>query len=186
MRHLTSEELIRGLESIGDSPRDAGVLHLIVRRPRIGQRELIPEAQLDVAAGLVGDNWKDRGSSRTPDGTAHPGMQINVMNSRIIDLIAADRNRWALAGDQFFVDLDLSASNMPPGTRLAFGTAVLEVTAVPHTGCAKFVERFGLDAMKLVNSPSGRQQNLRGICVRVVEPGRVRVGDVVRKIAGAG
>jgi MOSC domain-containing protein YiiM len=101
-------------------------------------------------------------------------------------VIARDRRRWALAGDQFFVDLDLSAANAPPGTRLAFGTAILEVTPVPHTGCAKFVERFGLDAMKFVNSPSGRERNLRGICVRVVQSGSVRVGDVVRKITGAG
>jgi hypothetical protein len=186
MKHLTTDQLIRGLEAIGESPRDAGVLHLIVRRPGIGQRELVDEGELDVEAGLVGDNWKHRGSSRTPDGTAHPEMQINVMNARVIDLIAADRSRWALAGDQFFVDLDLSAANTPPGTRLAFGTAVLEVTPMPHTGCAKFIERFGLDAMKFVNSPSGRQRNLRGICVRVVQPGRVRVGDVVRKIPGAG
>ena len=166
---------------MGQSPRDAGVLELIVRRPRIGDRELVEEAELDVARGLVGDNWHERGSSRTADGSAHPEMQINVMNSRVASLVATTRERWPLAGDQFFVDFDLSASNVPPGTRLAFGTAILEATSQPHTGCAKFVQRFGLDAMRLVNSPMGRQLQLRGINAQVVQSGIVRVGDLIRK-----
>ena len=182
-KHLTAAELASGLESIGESPRDAGVLHLIVRRPRTGERELLEEAELDVAAGLVGDNWRERGSSRTPDGSAHPEMQINIMNSRVVDLIATSAERWRLAGDQFFVDLDLSAANLPAGTRLLFGTAVLEVTSQPHTGCAKFVERFGLDAMKFVNSPLGRTLQLRGVNARVVQAGRVKRGDVVKRVA---
>ena len=182
-RHLSTAELASGLESIGESPRDAGVLHLIVRRPRTGDRELLEQAELDVAAGLVGDNWRERGDSRTPDGRAHPGMQINIMNSRVVDLIATSRERWPLAGDQFFVDLDLSAANVPPGTHLLFGTAVLEVTSEPHRGCGKFVERFGVDAMKFVNSPLGRTLQLRGVNARVVQAGRVRAGDVVKKLA---
>lgn len=182
-RHLTAAELEAGLALIGASPRDAGMLHLIVRRPRIGEREVLAEGELDVAAGLVGDNWGERGSSRTRDGRAHPGMQINIMNSRVVDLIAMSRDRWPLAGDQFFVDLDLSASNVPPGTHLLFGTAVLEVTTEPHSGCAKFVTRFGLEAMKFVNSPVGRQLQLRGVNARVVQPGRVRTGDLVRRVS---
>ena len=182
-KHLTAAELTSGLNSIGVSPRDVGVLHLIVRRPRTGARELLEEAELDVEYGLVGDNWRERGSSRTPDGTAHPEMQINIMNSRIVDLIATSRDRWPLAGDQFFVDLDLSAANVPPGTRLLFGTAVLEVTSEPHTGCAKFVERFGVDAMKFVNSPIGRTLQFRGVNARVVQPGRVKRLDVVHRLA---
>ena len=166
---------------MGHSPRDAGVLELIVRRPRIGDRELVEEAELDAARGLVGDSWHERGSSRTADGSAHPEMQINIMNARVASLVATTRERWPLAGDQFFVDLDLSASNVPPGTRLGFGTAILEVTAQPHTGCAKFVQRFGLDAMKFVNSPMGRELQLRGINARVVQSGTVRVGDLIRK-----
>ena len=132
--------------------------------------------------GLLGDTWGSRPSSSTPDGSPHPDKQLNVMNSRVIALIAVDRERWPLAGDQLFVDLDLSPANLPPGTRLALGSAVIEVTAPPHTGCQKFVERFGLDAMKFVNSPVGRELNLRGINAKVVQPGPIRVGDAVTKV----
>ena len=181
MRHLSTEELNAGLDDIRRAPKDAGVLELIVRRPRKGEREVLQEGQLDVHDGLVGDSWKHRGSSRSADGRAHPDMQINIMSSRVVHLVAGDRQRWPLAGDQLFVDLDLSEANLPPGTRLAIGSAMLEVTSEPHTGCEKFVARFGLEAMKFVNSPLGRELNLRGINARVVQPGTIRVGDRVRK-----
>jgi MOSC domain-containing protein YiiM len=109
-------------------------------------------------------------------------MQLNVMNARVIALVAQGEQRWPLAGDQLFLDLDLSAANLPAGTQLALGTAVIEVTDQPHTGCGKFVERFGVDAMQFVNSSIGRELHLRGINARVVRPGRVRAGDVVRKV----
>jgi hypothetical protein len=182
VRHLTKGELEAGLDEIRRSPRDGGVLELIVRRPRTDEREVVEEAELHPSEGLVGDSWKSRGSSRTPDGSAHPDMQLNVMNSRAIALVAQHKNRWPLAGDQLYIDLDLSAENLPAGTRLALGSAVIEVTDQPHTGCKKFVARFGLDAMKYVNSPVGKQLRLRGINARVVHPGVIRVGDAVRKI----
>jgi MOSC domain-containing protein YiiM len=109
-------------------------------------------------------------------------MQLNIMNSRVIALLAQDKDRWPLAGDQLFIDMDLSAENLPPGTRLALGSAMIEVTDQPHTGCKKFMERFGLDAMKFVNSPVGKQLHLRGINAKVVQPGLIQVGDVVKKI----
>ena len=180
--HLTMEELEAGLDEIRASPKQEGVLKLIVRRPRIGEREALQQAELDRVEGLRGDNWRTRGSSRTPDGSSHPDMQINIMNSRAIALIAQTPKRWLLAGDQLFIDLDLSAENVPPGTCLALGSAVLKVTSQPHTGCKNFVERFGADALKLVNSPVGRQLNLRGINAKVVQPGVIRVGDLARKI----
>ena len=176
------EELEAGLDGIRRSPRDEGVLELIVRRPSVDEREVLDVGELHATEGLLGDSWKDRGSSRTPDGSPHPDMQLNVMNARVIALVAQDKERWPLAGDQLFLDLDLSEENLPAGTRIALGTAVIEVTPQPHTGCKKFVSRFGLDAMKFVNSPLGRQLHLRGINAKVVEPGRIRVGDVARKI----
>ena len=181
-RHLTAQELEEGLEEVKQSPKDEGVLQLIVRRPSVGAREVLSVAELDVQTGLVGDSWNRRASYRTRDGSPHPDMQLNLMNARAIALIAGSRDRWPLAGDQLYIDLDLASENLPPGTRLALGTAVIEVTSEPHTGCRKFVQRFGAAAMKFVNSPVGRRHNLRGINARVVQPGRVAVGDVARRI----
>jgi hypothetical protein len=182
VKHLTLEELQAGLDDIRQSPKDEGLIHLIVRRPAVGQREILDQGALDLIQGLVGDGWSSRGSSRTPDGSPHDDMQLNVMNSRVIALVAGEKERWSLAGDQLFIDLDLSAANLPPGTQLAMGSAVIEVTPEPHTGCGKFVSRFGVDATKFVNSPVGRELHLRGINARVVQSGTIRVGDVVRKL----
>ena len=182
LRHLTMEQLEAGLDIIRQSPKDEGVLELIVRRPRVDEREVLEEAELHPSEGLMGDSWKLRGSSRTPDGSAHPDMQLNIINARVIALVAQDRQRWQLAGDQLYLDMDLSDENLPAGTRLALGSAVIEVTPQPHTGCKKFVARFGLDAMKFVNSPLGRELHLRGINARVVQPGMIRVGQSAKKI----
>lgn len=183
MNHLSLDRIQAGLPTILEAPADAGRVEMIVCRPAVNARQLRETATLDLAQGMVGDTWKDRGSSRTPDNTPHPDMQLTLMNVRVINLLAGERERWPLAGDQFFVDLDLSAANLPPSTHLTIGTAVIEVTPQPHTGCGKFVERFGVDAMKFVNSPEGRALNLRGINARVVRPGTVKVGDIVRKQA---
>lgn len=179
----TTEELEAGLSSITQSPKDAGVVELIVRRPEVDEREEVREANLDPAAGLVGDNWLARGNAKTSDGLAHPEMQLNLMNARAIALIAQSRARWKLAGDQFFVDFDLSKENLPPGTLLSIGTAVIEVTAEPHLGCKKFMDRFGRDAAIFVNSDKGKQLNLRGVNAKVITAGVVRVGDSIRKQA---
>lgn len=179
----TTDELEAGLSSIIQSPKDAGAVELIVRRPEVDEREEVREANLDSVAGLVGDNWLARGNSKTADGLAHPEMQLNLMNARAIALIAQSRARWKLAGDQFFVDLDLSKENLPPGTLLSIGTAVIEVTAEPHLGCKKFMDRFGRDAAIFVNSDKGKQLNLRGVNAKVITAGVVRVGDSIRKQA---
>lgn len=182
VKHLTTAELEAGLATIAQAPKESGVLELIVRRPQSEAREVLTEGQLDLVEGLVGDNWRTRGSSRTADGSSHPDMQLNIMNARAIDLIAQDKERWQLAGDQLFLDMDISTENLPPGTQLAIGSAIIEVTPEPHTGCKKFVARFGLDAMLFVNSPVGKTLRLRGLNAKVVQPGVIRVGDVAKKL----
>jgi hypothetical protein len=175
-------ELEAGLEEIRRAPKDEGVLELIVRRPAVNDRETPETAELHLEEGLVGDSWKRRRSKTTPDGSPNPLMQLNIMNSRVTALVAQDKDRWQLAGDQLYIDMDLSEENVPAGTRLFLGSAVIEVTPPPHLGCQKFVARFGLDAMKFVNSPVGRQLHLRGLNAKVIQGGIIRVGDVARKI----
>ena len=175
-------ELEAGLDEIKRAPKDEGVLLLIVRRPRVDEREALEEGELHLVEGLVGDGWRTRSSSRTADGSAHPEMQLNIMNSRVTALVAQHRDRWQLAGDQLYIDMDLSAENLPAGSQLSIGSAVIEVTPPPHNGCNKFVSRFGLDAMLFVNSTVGKELHLRGINARVVQPGLIRVGCVVKKL----
>jgi len=172
----TAADLAEGLDHVRAAPRDEGTVELIVRRPEVEERELLDEGELDPAQGLVGDCWGRRGKR------PNAGAQLTLMNARAAQLVAGTRDRWALAGDQLYVDLDLSAANLPPGTRLAVGSAVVEVSGVPHLGCEKFTRRFGAEARAFVNSPEGVALNLRGLNTRIVEAGTVRVGDVVRKL----
>jgi len=182
IEHLTREDLEAGLDEITQSPKDNGVLKMIVCRPEVDRRVVLEEGHLNFEVGLVGDNWKTRGSSRTTDGFGHPEMQLNIINARLIALVAQDKERWKLAGDQLYVDMDLSGENLPAGTKLGIGSAVIEITAIPHTGCKKFVARFGLEAMKFVNSPIGKKFKLRGINAKVIKEGVIRTHDFVRKI----
>lgn len=180
--HRSLDELLADLDLVRAAPRDVGTLELIVRRPRTNVREVIDAGELDLALGLVGDNWSQRPSKRSVDGGPHPAMQLNIMNATAALLVAGgDPARRALAGDQLYVDFDISAANLPPGTRLAIGEAVVEVTAEPHRGCAKFSKRFGVDAVRFVNSPEGLELKLRGINAKVITPGPIRTGDQVTK-----
>jgi hypothetical protein len=181
-KHLTANELEAGLAEIRRAPKDNGVLEMIVCRPGEDRRRVLDEGTLDVSVGLVGDSWKNRRGSRTADGSPDPDTQINIMNARAAALVAGPRERWPLAGDQLFIDIDLSAENLPAGSRLAIGTAIIEITPPPHTGCKKFVARFGLEAMKFVNNAVGRSLCLRGVNAKVVVPGTIRRGDNVGKI----
>lgn len=183
-KQLTTAELEAGLDNILASPKDDGPLELIVKRPEVDARESVAEGRLDVAEGLVGDNWLARGNRHMPNGAADPEMQLNIMNARVVKLVADDAARCELAGDQLYVDMDLSGENLPPGTRLSIGDAIIEVTEPPHTGCTKFAARFGVDAMVFVNSGLGKQLNFRGINAKVVRSGDIRVGDVMRKLQG--
>jgi hypothetical protein len=182
VQHISVTELEAGLDHIRQSPKDNGTLMTIVRWPNVDEREVLDEGELNTVEGLAGDTWKARESGHTPDGSVNTNTQITVMNSRTIALLAQDKERWPLAGDQLYIDMDLGIDNLPPGTRVALGSAVIEVSAVPHTGCKKFSSRFGVEAMKFVNSPEGKQLHLRGINAKVIQAGAIQVGDVVRKI----
>lgn len=182
-RHLTTEELDAGLDHVAQSPADNGTLELVVCRPDVDQRAVLDVGELVIDKGLAGDNYLERGGSGTPAGKAHPEAQLNVMNSRIVDLVSGgDRSRWQLAGDQLLVDFDLSVQNAPVGTRLAIGSAVIEISQKPHTGCAKFAGRFGQDAVRWVNQ--NRDERRRGLNAMVVQRGTIRPGDTVTKLDG--
>jgi MOSC domain-containing protein YiiM len=178
MDHLELIALEDGLPEIRRSPATDGRVELIVRRPAEDEREVLAEASLDPIEGVVGDSWRARAN-----GSANPDTQVTLMNARAAALIARTPDRWPLAGDQLYVDLDLSVANRPPGTRLHVGSAVIEVSTEPHRGCGKFSRRFGLDALRFVNSDVGRALNLRGINARIVTGGTVRTGDAIRAVA---
>jgi hypothetical protein len=184
--YLTADVLEIGLDHIRQSPTDHGTLELIVIRPAVDIREVLEVGQLDLVDGLMGDTWSVRQSSSTPDGLPHPDGQLTLMNARAIAIVSggSEPDRWALAGDQLYVDLDLSEAGLTAGTRLGIGEAVIEVTTKPHRGCAKFAARFGADALRFVNTGPGRVLNLRGRNARVVTPGTVRRGDVVHRLNG--
>lgn len=172
-----------GLDDIREAPKDGGRVELIVVRPAIDEREILEVATADPAHGMVGDMWNHKTTSSTPDGTPHPNKQITIMNARTARLVAgSSHDRWALAGDQLYVDLDLSGENLPAGTRLAVGEAVLEVAPEQHRGCKKFAARFGLDSLRFLNSDVGKALNLRGINTWVVQGGTIKRGDTVTKI----
>jgi hypothetical protein len=189
--YRTSAELVSRLDHLRSAPADDGTVHLVARRPDLGEREILEEGLLDTAAGLVGDNWLSRATSRAVAEGRHLDAQVNVMSARMVGLLADTAEEQAFAGDQLFLDLDISVANLPAGSRLAFGApeaggAVIEISAKPHNGCAKFTARFGEDAMRFVNSDDGKALRLRGFNARVVESGPVRPGDVVRVVRRGG
>ncbi|HXB04576.1 MAG TPA: MOSC domain-containing protein [Candidatus Angelobacter sp.] len=182
LQHVELTGLEESLDHIREAPADGGTVVLIARRPAEDEREVLAEAHLDIHDGLAGDTWRPRGSRHTSDGGPDPEAQLTVMNARAAAAIAGERERWALAGDQLYVDFDISRNNLPPGTRVQIGSAVIEFSEKPHTGCAKFSARFGNDALRFVNSPTGRELRLRGANCRVVKAGTVRAGDAIVKL----
>ncbi len=181
MQTTPDRDLDSFLDHVRAAPRETGVLELIVARPERDLRETPSVATLSVEDGLVGDGWRARGSRSRPDGSAEPDAQLTLMSTRVLSAIAPDRSTWPLAGDQLLVDMDLGVENLPPGTRLTVGEAELEITPLPHTGCAKFSARYGLDALRWVSTPTGRDLRMRGVYARVVRGGSIRVGEIVRK-----
>ncbi len=182
VKHFNTAELESGLPEIRQSPDNDGELQLISRRPAIGERDLIDEGELDTTAGLVGDDWGTRGQQQDPPRKPNPEAQLTLMNARAAQLVSGDKQRWALAGDQLYVDFDIGRDNLPIGSQVQIGDAIVEVTAEPHPGCKKFVERFGMDAMTFVNSEEGKKMCLRGVNAKIVKSGTIRVGDKITKV----
>jgi hypothetical protein len=181
-QHLTIAELEAGLPPIQDAPRDHGVVRGIVIRPASDQRLSLTRCDFSLAGGVHGDAWARGCWKSLPDGRPDPDVQVAIMNSRAIALIARDPGCSPLAGDNLFADFNLSRESLFAGQQLAVGTVILEITDVPHNGCSKFAERFGADAVKFVNSEAGKRLRLRGVYARVVQDGTVSVGDVIRKL----
>ena len=181
-RHLTLAELEAGLPEILQAPKDNGTLAAIVIRPEPARTGGTGKLRSQPEAGYAGDNWASGCWKTTYDGAPHPDVQICIMNARCIALIAQDRGNWAPAGDNLFIDMDLTPDNVPPGTQLAIGTAVIEITDTPHNGCESFIARYGRDACIFVNTREGKRLRLRGIYGRIVRDGRLAVGDSARKV----
>jgi MOSC domain-containing protein YiiM len=179
MPHLTAEALEAGLTEVEAAPTDDGSILLIVRRPTYDRREVVTQGELDPERGLVGDNWPSRATIGA-DGPERYA-QLTLMNARYTRLIASDIDAWPAAGDQVYVDLDLSMTNLPAGTRLGLGSAIIEISAEPHTGCAKFSARFGSEALRLANSERGRALRLRGVNASIVQAGRFSLDDRAAK-----
>jgi hypothetical protein len=182
IQYLSVTELEAGMDHIRQSPKDQGTLQMIVRRPNIDEREILDEGELNTLEGLVGDTWNVRVNVHSTDGRPNLNKQITIMNARTIALLAQSEEYWPLAGDQLYADMDLSEDNLPPGTQLAIGSAILEVSPDPHTGCQKFSSRFGVEALKFVNSPEGKRLHLRGINTRVVRGGVIHIREIIQKI----
>ena len=177
------EQLMAKLPGFLDAaPKDNGTLDLIVMRPEHDARVLPQSFEVTAEFGVNGDHWKRGTGYALEDGTGDPDTQICMMMSGCIEAIAGPKENWAPAGDNFFLDMDLTPANMPPGTRFAIGTAEFAVTEAPHNGCQKFIDRYGRDAVLFVNTGKGKELRLRGIYARVIKDGEVSVGDTVRKL----
>jgi hypothetical protein len=179
--HVSRDELDARLDELRALDAHEGTLELIVVRPSEGQRETPPTAELTLEDGLVGDRWRASAHLRE-DGTVSRENQLTLTSTRMLGLIA-EPERWPLAGDNLLVDMGLDMESLPIGSRLAIGDeVVVQISKIPHTGCAKYSARFGSDALKFINSPEGRALRLRGVNAHVVQPGTVSTGDAIRRL----
>lgn len=167
------------LEDVRNSPTEVGKILLIAVRPANGERLVVDQARMSTETGLEGDNWLDRSADK--DNVSRHN-QLTLMNSRFADAITPDGKGWELAGDQLYVDFDISLENAPAGTLLQVGGATIRISEEPHTGCAKFVRRFGREMLKMTQTDVGKDLRLRGVNASVIESGTVCTGDSIRRV----
>ena len=182
IEHRSIADLENGLENIKKSPADNGMLYMIVVRTSKRERAVPWYCKLSPAFGVEGDHWSQGAWKSLPEGIPDPMVQVTIMNSRCLDLIATSKERWPLAGDNLIVDMDISTANLKPGQKVSIGSAVLEISDIPHTGCMKFRDRFGVEALKFVSSKEARELRLRGLFARVIKEGEISIGDRLKKI----
>ena len=180
--HKTRAELEAALEHILASPADGGAVELLQIRPARGEREVLSSVRVTAAGGAEGDRWLASARKDENTGELWPDTQLTLMNSRMIEAIAGEKKNWPPAGDQLFVDLDLSTENLPAGQRLAIGSAIIQITAEPHLGCDQFIARYGIDACRYINSRRGRELRLRGVNAKIVQDGEISTGNVATKV----
>lgn len=182
-RNATQDELDAATEHVLASPKEKSVLQIIVVRPKANERQTLERAELSPSGGIAGDRWSVDHWEHLPDGSPHPQSQVSLMNYRVLELIAGNSAAMPLAGDNLIFDLDLSEENLPAGSRLNIGSQViLELTAVPHTGCGKFQKRYGKAAREFVNGDLGSKHSLRGRMATIVQAGTIAVGDRIEKV----
>ena len=179
---FSKAELEAQLPEIQAAPKLRGSLDLIVIRPAVDQRKVLKSAELCLERGLIGDSWITRSSRHTSDKSPWIEMQLNIMSSRVIQAVTGDLKRWPLAGDQLFIDLDLSLENLPIGSQISIGETIIEVTAPPHTACKKFRVRYGDDAFRFINNPATKNMRLRGLNAKIIRGGTIESGSIVHKL----
>jgi len=177
MKFVTTDEINSNLSFILSSPKDVGKIESIIVRRRKNERELRKEVFLSPEKGVEGDRWYDLSKGK-PD----PRRQLTIINSRLIKLLAQSVERMQLAGDNLIIDLDISDANLPVGQRLTIGKVMVEITDVPHTGCSRFAERYGNDAVEFINAPERSSLRLRGVYAKFLNSGLIHVGDIIKKI----
>ena len=189
MSAVSQDSLKKGLDKPinynQSSPRDNGVVKLLVIRPETHVRTLPNAVVVSVEQGVVGDKWEAECTIKLENGKSNPDLQIAIINTKVIKEIAQsdfDMDRLALAGDNIYADLNLCEENMPVGQQIQIGNTLLEVTPFPHFGCKKFSERYSVEDLKVVNSTAGKPQHLRGIYVKVIKNGSISIGESIKKI----